>query len=112
MIKVKNERSLLPIIRNPLSNWSSMQEEFIPIWNLFLASEAEKDEYHGYTFSITFLKNTHVEYHHILSMMNMQESLTKNNWIFAPFSGDRNKTIWKENNAIVVIHQEKWLWFE
>ncbi|MBO5749918.1 MAG: hypothetical protein J6R36_03115 [Bacteroidaceae bacterium] len=111
MITIKNERQILPIIQNPLSNWDKAEELFIPLINDFIESSIEYDKYDGWAFSITFIKNTHSEYEVALALMESEKAICKNGWTFAPSKENRNMCYWKANNIIVVTKKESWLWF-
>jgi len=111
MIKVSNERELLPIVRNPLANWDETKRFLIPLFLQFLDSDLDIDKYDGWAFSMKFIKNSNHEYQDAVASMNMSKSIQQNNWTFAPSLFDRNKSIWIYNDTAIVIHQESWLWF-
>lgn len=65
MLNTYNERQLLPIVldavNNPNSATSSFVEVVVPLFDQFLNSDKEKDEYHGWAFDMTFIKASHID---------------------------------------------------
>lgn len=112
MIKVSNERELLPIVRNPLANWTQTERLLLPSFELFLNSEIDYDEYPGWAFSIRFIKNTDVRYQQGVATMDMSRAKEKDGWTIAPSKKDRNDCVWQSQNAVMIIHMNSWLWFE
>ena len=111
MIRIENERALLPIIKNPVVDWKATQELFIPIFISFVESDNEVDVYNGWAFSLRFVKQSRLEYQDIVNSMDMSKEVYKDGWNFVPSLNDKNEWIWRYNNTVVVIHQESWLWF-
>ena len=111
MIKIENERELLPIVRNPLENWEKFEKMFLPVLKKFLDSQLSEDKYAGWAFSIRFFKNTNNEYQNIVNAMDLKRHRMNGEWIFAPSLEDKNNSIWKTNDTVVLICQETGLWF-
>ena len=111
MIKVVNERDMLPIVRNPLANWEEMEKVLVPLFQTFMDSDICIDSYEGWSFSMKFIKNSNVEYQFAVACLDVTRGIEKSGWLFAPSLKDRNESIWIFNDAAIVIHQESWLWF-
>ena len=112
MIKIKDERALLPVIRHPFADWSATQKFFIPIYLKFIESSVDEDEYKGWSFSMKFIKETSSMYQESFEAIDTTRIIKNNDWEFAPSLRNRNDSILKYNNTIIVIHQDSWLWFE
>ena len=56
MIKIENERELLPVVRNPLGKWEKFEEMFLPVFRKILDSQLTEDNYAGWAFSMRFLQ--------------------------------------------------------
>lgn len=112
MIKVSNERELLPTVRNPLANWTQTKRLLLPLFESFLNSGIDYDEYPGWAFSMRFIKNTEVRYQQGVAAMDMSRVKEKDGWTIAPSKKDRNDYIYQYNNAVMIIHMNSWLWFE
>lgn len=111
MIKIENEREFLPIVRNPLGNLEKFEKLFLPVFRIFHESQLTEDKYAGWAFSMCFLKNTNKEYHEMINAMDMKRHRINGEWIFAPSLKDKDDSIWKTNDTVVLIHLESWLWF-
>ena len=111
MIRIGNERELLPILRNPLADWEATQQVFIPLFESFVESSNDADAYNGWAFSLRFVKQSRLEYQDIVNSMDMSRAVNKDDWTFVPSTNNKNEWIWRNNNIVVVIHQESWLWF-
>ena len=111
MIKVKNERVILPVIRNPLANWTETKRLLMPLFQSFIESDIDTDKYEGWAFSMKFIKNSNVDYQEAISSMDMAKCISKNDWKFALSHKDRNESIWLYNDTAIVVHIESWLWF-
>jgi len=65
-----NER-ILPIVREAVLNQRygepRFREEFAPLFEDFIASGKEKDEYHGYAFGLVFFSSSVPEYEKYLA---------------------------------------------
>lgn len=112
MIKIDNERELLPVLRNPLANWDDVKSLIFPVFSGFLHSENDYDEYPGWAFLMRFIKNTDVRYQQGVAAMDMSRAKEMDGWTIAPSKKDRNDSIWQYNNAVMIIHMNSWLWFE
>lgn len=111
MIKIENERLLLPIVRNPLANWTKTERLFIPLFQSFVDSKLNIDKYEGWAYSVKFIKNSNIEYQDAVASMDMSKRIVDHEWTFAPSLKDHNKTIWIFHDTAVVVHHESWLWF-
>ena len=65
----------------------------------------------GWAFSLRFVKQSRLEYQDIVNSMDMSRAVNKDDWTFVPSTNNKNEWIWRNNNTVVVIHQESWLWF-
>ncbi|MBR5281209.1 MAG: hypothetical protein IKU22_00335 [Alistipes sp.] len=111
MIKIKNERDLLPIIRSPFANWSATQENLFPLVLNFIESGFDEEEYCGWAFSMKMYKNTSKKHNKIVESINFDKLICKYDWEFAPSLINKNETILKNDSVLIVFHQESWLWF-
>ena len=111
MIRIGTERELLPILRNPLADWEATRQVFIPLFESFVESSNDADVYNGWAFSLRFVKQSRLEYQDIVNSMDMSRAVNKDDWTFVPSTNNKNEWIWRNNNIVVVIHQESWLWF-
>jgi len=106
MITVHNEKELLPIVRNPLADWSKTENILLPLFNKFIQEKANFDVYNGWAFRMKFIKNTNIEYQHTVASIDMSRSINRHGWVFAASKFDCNESIWVFNNTAIVIHLE------
>ncbi len=111
MIKITNERELLPIVRNPLTNWSETEKLFLPLLQSFRNSNTTNDKYEGWAFSMIFIKESDILYQDAIASIDEERQREKDRWTFAPSLKNRNESIWKYHEIAIVIHLESWLWF-
>jgi len=111
MIKISNERELLPIIRNPLADWEKTEKLLLPLFWSFVESDSNIDKYEGWAFSIKFIKNSNIEYQFVVDSIDGKKQIEKYDWKFAPSVTNRNESIWIHDHIAIVTHQESWLWF-
>lgn len=111
MIKIENEREFLPIVRDPLGNFEKFEKLFLPVFRKFHESQLNEDKYAGWSFSMFFFKKNNKEYLDIMNTMDMKRHRINGEWIFAPSLKDKDDSIWKINDIVVMIHLESWLWF-
>lgn len=110
MIKIDNEREFLPVVRNPLANVEKFEKLFLPVFRKFEESQLTEDKYAGWAFSMCFFKNINKEYLDMINTMDMKRHRTNGEWIFAPSLKNEDDSVWKNNDIVVLIHLESWLW--
>ena len=108
-MNIPNERKLLSAIRNAEAGGDSAQksfyELFYPKYCLFYDSDEEQDTYKGWTFDISFYRNTHTECELYRSVM--QSSLIE--WKFISLGKDDCVYV-IPNKGIIKIHLHSFLW--
>lgn len=111
MIRISDERALLPIVRNPLANWDETERQLLPLFLEFVASELTIDHYKGWAYSMKFIKNTNVEYQEAVASMDMSKRIEEKGWTFTPSLKNNDECIWVHNDTAILVHLESWLWF-
>lgn len=108
-MKIPNERDLLSPIRNAVTGLAWTRGPFItaisPLFEAFLQSGQEKDEYAGWCFNLTFLNKT------IADQKPYHEALYANNpdWVFFP-EGKDDCTYVIPGKGLIKIHLFSFLW--
>ena len=108
-MKITDERKLLPIIRDAVNihdqNISRFKDAIMPLFEAFIETGNEKDEYHGWCFNVVFINAT-------ISDCEPYRS--------AIFSGDEEMKFFSEgkddctysvpNLGLIKIHLHSFLW--
>ena len=108
-MKLTNERQLLPIVRDAVTNHERalprFMEEISPLYDRFIASGIDKDTYRGYTFSLEFINASLPDCEPYLSAISSSDS----SWKFFPEGKDDGIYV-VPGKGIIKIHLCSFLW--
>ena len=108
-MKLPNERHLLPIIRDavtdPERSLTHTMEGILPLYEEFLASGKDKDEYRGWAFDLIFNNAAQSDYEPFRSAI----ASTDSDWNFFSESKD-DCTYAVPGKGLIKIHLHSFLW--
>lgn len=111
-MRIKDERELLPYVRDryhTIGDGRSPSHPLRVMFEDFLQSNLEHDEYRGWTFNLDFVKATSSSFHEFLQQETNRASLT-NDWYIIQTTEREDIVLLFRDEGLIRIHLFSYLW--